>query len=126
MLSDYRILDFSDERGALCGQLLADLGADVLRIEPPGGSPMRRGVAWSLYARNCRSAVHDARTVELAAEADAVIAHGDSVGGIAFEALRARNPGLVWVSITPFGASGPKRDYAATDLIVQAAGGAMA
>ena len=41
MLADYRVLDFPDERGALCGQLLSDLGAQVLRIEPPGGSPMR-------------------------------------------------------------------------------------
>ena len=126
MLSDYRILDFTDERGALCGQLLADLGADVLRIEPPGGSPMRRGVAWSIYARNCRSRLLDADTAALAGEADAVIANGDAVAGLRFETLRASNPRLVWISITPFGATGPKRDYAATDLIVQAAGGAMA
>jgi len=126
MLSDYRVLDFTDERGALCGQVLADLGADVLRIEPAGGSPLRRGVAWSIHARNCRSRGLDARTAELAREADVVLAHGDAVAGLRFGEQRARSPRLVWVSITPFGASGPKRDYAATDLIVQAAAGAMA
>ena len=42
MLSPYRVLDLSDERGQLCGQILGDLGADVILIEPPGGSSARR------------------------------------------------------------------------------------
>jgi len=42
MLSPYRVLDLTDERGLLCGRILADLGADVLQIEPPGGSSARR------------------------------------------------------------------------------------
>ncbi|MEJ2087919.1 MAG: CoA transferase [Gammaproteobacteria bacterium] len=133
MLSDYRVLDLTDERGALCGQLLADLGADVLRIEPTGGSPMRSSAAWSIHARNCRSCVLDVEAPEnrtrherLAGEADLVLAHGDSAGELAFANLRERYSHLVWVAITPFGAAGPKSSYAATDLIVQAAGGAMA
>src|SRR5580765_1730075 len=80
MLSDYRVLDLADERGALCGQLLADLGAQVVRVEPPGGSPMRRGdgVAWGVYARNCSSVVleSDQHFHTLAADADLVIAPG--------------------------------------------------
>ena len=42
MLSPYRVLDLSDERGELCGMMLGDLGADVIRVEPPGGSKARR------------------------------------------------------------------------------------
>ena len=42
MLGPYRVLDLTDERGILCGKILADLGADVIQIEPPGGSPARR------------------------------------------------------------------------------------
>jgi crotonobetainyl-CoA:carnitine CoA-transferase CaiB-like acyl-CoA transferase len=42
MLSPYRVLDLTTERGMLCGQILGDLGADVIQIEPPGGSPARR------------------------------------------------------------------------------------
>src|SRR5262249_36272740 len=42
MLSPYRVLDLTTERGMFCGQLLGDLGADVIMIEPPGGSPARR------------------------------------------------------------------------------------
>ena len=42
MLSPYRVLDLTNERGLLCGQILGDLGADVIKIEPPGGSPARK------------------------------------------------------------------------------------
>ncbi len=135
MLSDYRVLDLTDERGALCGQLLADLGAQVIRVEPPGGSPMRsvkpRELMWQVYARNCESTVIDfdsaagkRRFETLAAQADLVIDNGS--GTLDAEQLYATNPRLVRVSITGFGSDGPKRDYLATDLIVQAASGSMA
>ena len=138
MLSRYRVLDLCDERGALCGQLLADLGAHVIRVEPPGGSPMRRALPdelmWRVYARNCDSLVLDlaastdrGRFESLARTADLVVdSNALERFGIGFEALRAHNPRLVTVSMTPFGNDGPKRDYHATDLIVQAASGAMA
>jgi len=136
VLSDYRVLDLSDERGALCGQLLADLGAQVLRIEPRAGSSMRsarpRELMWQVYARNCMSLVIDLETAAgrqefatLAAQADLVIDNGP-IPQLDIVAARARNPRLVQVSITAFGADGPKHDYQATDLIVQAASGAMA
>ncbi|HEY6598982.1 MAG TPA: CoA transferase, partial [Pseudomonadales bacterium] len=137
MLSDVRVLDLSDERGALCGQLLADLGADVIRIEPPGGSPMRTALPnelmWQVYARNCDSLVLDLassdgkrRFADAARDADLVIDNDQLRNfGIDVAALRASNPSLVHLSITAFG-DGPKRDYQATDLIAQAASGAMA
>jgi crotonobetainyl-CoA:carnitine CoA-transferase CaiB-like acyl-CoA transferase len=132
LLADVRVIDLSDERGALCGQLLGDLGADVLRVEPPGGSPMRGSALWAVHARNSGSVVLDlgreqdrARFAALAREADLVVESGNSAP-LDLDALRASNPRLIHVSITPFGRSGPKSGYVATDLIVQAAAGAMA
>ena len=68
MLSPYRVLDLSDERGLLCGHILAGLGADVVLVEPPGGSPARsapplygdapegeQSLYWAAYARDRRS-----------------------------------------------------------------------
>jgi crotonobetainyl-CoA:carnitine CoA-transferase CaiB-like acyl-CoA transferase len=149
MLSPYRVLDLSDERGLLCGQILADLGADVIAVEPPGGSRARRigpflrgdtdpegSLVWSAYARNKRSVALDLDGTEdrgaflrLAGGADFLI-ESDAPGamaarGLGYADLAARNPGLVYVSISPFGQDGPKAGYAATDLIVQAASGSL-
>ena len=75
MLSPYRVLDLTDEWGLLCGQILADLGADVIAVEPPGGSTARRlgpfaggeadperSLHWWAYARNKRSIALDLQT----------------------------------------------------------------
>jgi crotonobetainyl-CoA:carnitine CoA-transferase CaiB-like acyl-CoA transferase len=150
VLSPYRVLDLTDERGLACGSLLADLGADVVQVEPPGGSRARRlgpflkgedgverSLYWLAYARNKRSVVLDLREgsdrdrlLGLVEGADFLIESGGpgvmDGAGLGYEELAARNPSLVYVSITPFGPDGPKADYAATDLIVQAASGAMA
>jgi crotonobetainyl-CoA:carnitine CoA-transferase CaiB-like acyl-CoA transferase len=149
MLSPYRVLDLTDERGLACGMVLADLGADVIQVEPPGGSTARRvgpflkadadperSLYWCAYARNKRGVVLDLERAEgraelrrLAESADFLI-ESDAPGamaarGLGYEELAAVNPALVYVSITPFGQRGPKAHYAATDLIVQAASGGM-
>ena len=151
MLSDYRILDLTDDRGLIGGMILADLGADVIAIEPPAGNAARRrgpfadgsgsggiedSLVWQSYARGKRSVVLDlesdegrARFIDLARSADAVIESAD-VGamdalGIGYEALSEVNRGLVYAAITPFGSSGPKADWPATDLTVAAAAGPM-
>ena len=72
MLSPYRVLDLTTERGLLCGQMLADLGADVIKVEPPGGSSARnigpfykdaphpdRSLYWWAYNRNKRAITLD-------------------------------------------------------------------
>ena len=147
MLSPYRVLDLTNERGILCGQMLADLGADVIAIEPPGGNSARklgpfaddkrdpeRSLYWWAYARNKRSVTLDITTdagrdqlLQLAKGAHFLI-ESELPGrmaelGLGYEALAKVNPALVYVSISAFGQTGPKAGYAESDLIVEAAGG---
>lgn len=147
MLSPYRVLDLTHEHGLLCGQILADLGADVIQVEPPGGSPARdagpwlgeeRGredsLFWMAYARGKRSIALDLESPagretfeRLVAGADFLI-ESETPGRLAElelgrDALRVLQPGLIHVSITPFGSEGPKAAWQATDLTLMAAGG---
>ena len=124
MLSCYRVLDLTDPRAWLCGLVLAQLGAEVVTVEPPGGhdcSDLRP--AWrQAYLRGRilmeggRDEIHD-----LATGADAVIGSGPA--GIDLAALREADPGLVTVSITPWGETGPKAGWRSSDLVLAAAGG---
>lgn len=149
MLSPYRVLDLTTERGLLCGQILGDMGADVIKVEPPGGSPARRigpffedradpdrSLYWWSYNRNKRGITLDLETDEgralfkrLAASAHFLIeSHnpGYLAGlGLGYRELAAINPGLIYVSITPFGQEGPKSAYAESDLVILAAGGPL-
>ncbi len=149
MLAGLRVLDLTNERGLLCGQILADLGADVILIEPPGGCSARRlgpfhkderdperSLFFWAYARGKRGVVLDlesesgrARLRRLARNADFLI-ESEPPGrmrelGLDYESLARENPALVHVSISPFGQDGPKARYAATDLIVMASGGPL-
>jgi len=149
MLSPYRVLDCTDQRGLLCGQILADVGADVIHVEPPGGSPARRlgpfagdvvhpdrSLFWWAQTRNQRAVTLDLETAEgrdilcrLVAGAHFLI-ESDEPGamtarGLGPDALLAINPALVHVSITPFGDDGPKARWAASDLVLLAAGGPL-
>ena len=146
-LMGVRVLDMADESGAYCGKLLADMGADVIKLEPPGGTAMRRltphhgtiadpnrSVFFWHYNTNKRSIVLDLDAaddrdgfLQLAATADIVIetgAPGHLDGrGLGYAAMATRNPRTTLVSITPFGQTGPYRDFRASDLIAQALGG---
>jgi crotonobetainyl-CoA:carnitine CoA-transferase CaiB-like acyl-CoA transferase len=150
MLSPYRVLDLTDERGILCGQMLADLGAEVIAVEPPTvGSPARRlgpffrdqegpehSLFWWAFARGKLSVTLDLGQAEgvdllrrLAASADVLI-ESEAPGrldalGLGHEELARLNPGLVYVSVTPFGESGPRSGWAATDIVLWAAGGPL-
>jgi crotonobetainyl-CoA:carnitine CoA-transferase CaiB-like acyl-CoA transferase len=149
MLSPYRVLDLTTERGLLCGQILGDLGADVIKVEPPRGSPARRlgpfyqddphldgSLFWWAYNRNKRSITldltrSDGQTLlRRLVEGAHFFLESDTPGtlaqyGLGYDNLAAVNPGLVYVSISPFGQDGPKAAYADSDLIVLAAGGAL-
>ena len=136
--------------GPWAGQLLADLGADVIKIESPAGDETRRwGPPFVTYADGSRDAAYfhacnrgkrsiiadfttDAgrqRVQELVREADVVIENfrvGDLARhGLDAGSLRALNPRLVWCAITGFGQDGPYRDRPGYDLVVQAMGGIM-
>ncbi|MFN0090538.1 MAG: CoA transferase [Acidimicrobiales bacterium] len=126
MLSPYRVLDLTDRRGWLCGFLLAQLGADVALAEPPGGH--RRDAWHEAYNRGKRSviAADDGAVAALAAAADVVVASGGPEIAGRLEALRAANPRLVTVAITPYGSEGPKAHWPASDLTLFAASGQLA
>lgn len=136
-LSGYRVLDLTDERGLVAGRMLADLGADVVQVEPPGGAEARDGsLVFDAYAANKRGIVADLDSDEgrdlirdLAAEADFLIESADpgvmADRGLDWPDLRERNPRLVYVSITAFGRTGPKSGHAASDLTIWAAGGPL-
>ncbi len=149
-LTGLRILELADEKGQYCGKLLGDLGADVVKIEPRGGEATRavgpflddkphpdRSLSFWYYNTSKRSVCLNLETEDgrrlfrrLAETADVILetfppAYLTSLG-LDYEALRKDNPGLIFCSLTPFGQTGPWRDYASSDLGHMAAGGEMA
>ena len=149
MLEVYRILDLTDVRGQLGGMILADLGADVIRVEPPEGSQARlagpftedgvqgrRSLSFAAYNRNKRSiqldlATHEGRSrfLELVRGSDILMDSGPPAlleeVGLPFETLREVNPQLVQVRVTPYGNDGPRADLPAADLSIAAMSGQM-
>ncbi len=135
-LAEIRVLDLADESGELAGRLLADLGADVVRVEPAEGAASRqapplhdgRSLHFAYRNFNKRGMTFDAgRVRDLAGRADVLI-ESFGPGGLAERgldpvALRAANPGLVILSISDFGATGPYRDWVASDATLEAMGG---
>jgi crotonobetainyl-CoA:carnitine CoA-transferase CaiB-like acyl-CoA transferase len=148
LLEGYRVLEITQTPGGgFCGKFFADLGADVLKVEPregdparrrgpfPGGIPNHDASGLFLYLNtNKRGLTLDLDTAtgaeiaaHLAANADLVVEDhppGHLVErGLGFEALRAINPTIVLVSLTPYGQTGPKRHWKATPLTTYHAGG---
>lgn len=147
MLSPYRVLDLTDEKGLICGKTLGDLGADVIKIEPPGGhecrdlGPFYRDVPsgeesfyWFAYNANKRSITLNLEEADgqdlfrkLVEKADFVIesfapGYLDKLG-LGYGALSEINPRVILTSITPFGQTGPYRDFKTCDLVSMALGG---
>ncbi|HEY0423911.1 MAG TPA: CoA transferase, partial [Rhodopila sp.] len=149
-LAGLRILELADEKGQFCGKLLGDLGADVVKIEPPSGERCRhigpflddiphpeRSLSFWYYNTSKRGITLNLETADgqtlfgrLAAAADVILetfppGYLTSLG-FGYEALREANPGLILCALTPFGQTGPWRDYLSSDLLHMAAGGEMA
>ena len=138
MLSPYRILDLTDERANLTGLLLAQLGAEVIAVEPIGGvrsrslGPFRNdepGTESSLthwaWNRGKKSVIGGIPDIErLASTADIIVDCG-VFESLDLAALRAENPSLITITISSFGATGPKSDWLATDLTILASGGQL-
>ena len=132
VLEGVRVLDLSSGvAGPIAGMLLADHGADVIKVEPPGGDPMRGNPGYDVWLRGRRSAVLD---LQVAAERDAFLALVDTADvvlesfspgttarlGIDFATLSARNPVLVHCSITAYGPHDGHRDRPGYDALVAA------
>ena len=148
-LDHLRVLDLTNGLGQMCPRALGDLGADVIKVEPPEGDPTRRMAPFAgdepgperslrfIHAnRSKRSVVIDMDAPEgrdlvrsLAERSDILVEDrtpGYLAGlGLGFEKLRELNPALVYVSITPFGQTGPHAGYRGGDLITQSASGMM-
>jgi crotonobetainyl-CoA:carnitine CoA-transferase CaiB-like acyl-CoA transferase len=138
-LSGLRVVDCTVDRGELASRLLGDLGAEVVKVEPPGGSParrtapVRRGVSLAFALRNAgkRGVVldlTDAADVErfhdLLDHADVLVASDAEVApGLDARELADRHPHLVVGAVTPFGLDGPYADWVATDATLAASGG---
>ncbi|HXW84378.1 MAG TPA: CoA transferase [Candidatus Binataceae bacterium] len=149
LLQGFRVLDLTDEKGALSGKMFADMGAEVIKVEPPAGCSTRSippfledrpGPDRSLYAiayhagkksvtANLDSPDARALIEGLAGKSDFLVeshdlGYLDSIG-LGYDQLAKRNPRLIYTSIMPFGDKGPARDWRWADLITWAAGGAM-
>ena len=149
-LDGVRILDLTTELGHYAGKLLADLGADVIKVEPPAGDPSRaRAPYWRdqpgretslrfwYFNANKRSVTADLGQFdgrwllgELVKTADIVIESWTaaeraqlSEHGVDPDAYMEAQPALIWVSITGFGLDGPKAGWEVTDIVAQAAAG---
>jgi crotonobetainyl-CoA:carnitine CoA-transferase CaiB-like acyl-CoA transferase len=137
MLSPYRVLDLTDEHAQLAGLLLAQLGADVIAVEPPEGNPSRhlapfvddivgpdRSLHHIAYNRGKRSVRADrVDLAALAATADVLLHSGPL--DLDLDALRFTNPKLITIRISAFGDTGPKSEWLSSDLTIVAASGHM-
>src|SRR5216684_7055211 len=148
-LAGLRVLDLADYRGSLCSRLMADMGADVIKVEPPGGDAARRigpflddqphhdrSLFFWFYNLNKRALALDLSRragveilLRLARSADIVIesfAPGrlDEIG-LGWEILHRINPALILLSIAPFGQTGPFRDFVADDTVIAAQAGML-
>lgn len=144
-LDGLRVVELSHEHVAWAGKLLSDLGAEVVVVEPPGGSPQRshgpfledrpgpeRSLWWWNYNTGKRSVVadltSDAPTLgELIGNSD-ILLEAEAPGrladhGLDWERLSARNPRLIMVSVTPFGQASPRSGEPVTDLTLMAESG---
>ena len=149
-LEGLRVVEFTDELGSYCGRLLADLGAEVIKVEPPGGGRERHtppfyralapgpdtSLAFWVHNTSKKSIVLDLETADGQAQARALVLTADvvvednAVGymdahALGYASLRAQKPALVFTSITGFGQTGPHSSYGYSDIVGQAMAGVM-
>lgn len=149
MLSVYRVLDLCNEVGIFCGKIFADLGADVIKIEKPGGDPTRntgpfyhdiphpeKSLSWFAYNTSKKSITLNIETrqgqeifKELVKKADLVLESFPpgymSSLGLGYKELSKLNPSIIMTSITPFGQTGPYQNFKPSDLVLLAMGGLL-
>jgi len=148
-LQSLRVLDLADEKGMFCAKLLADMGADVIKVEPPGGDPARnigpflrdephperslyfwynntskRGITLNLESNDGQEIFR-----RLIGTTDTLVETFPpgylKKLTLDYATLKELNPRLIMTSITNFGQTGPYRDYESSDLVASALGGQM-
>jgi crotonobetainyl-CoA:carnitine CoA-transferase CaiB-like acyl-CoA transferase len=149
MLNHLRALDLTDDKGFLCGKILADLGVNVIKVERPGGDPSRyigpfwgdlpdpeKSIYWFAYNSNKKGITLDIEKTkgqeifkELVKTADFVIesfppGYMDKLG-LDYPYFQKIHKKLIWASITPFGLEGPYRDYKDSDIVVMGLSGTL-
>ncbi len=149
LLSGFRALDLTDEKGFVCGKILATLGVEVIKVERPGGDPARmippfagnrpdpeKSLYWLAFNTDKKSITLNIETDQgqdlfrrLVEKADFVLesfqpGYLDKLG-LGYEALNQVNPRIIMTSITPFGQKGPYAHYKGSELIASAMGGVL-
>jgi crotonobetainyl-CoA:carnitine CoA-transferase CaiB-like acyl-CoA transferase len=149
MLSHLRALDLTDDKGFLCGKILADLGVNVVKVERPEGDPSRniggfwgcapdprKSLYWFAYNSNKKGITLDiekprGREIfkQLATTADFIIesfppGYLDGLG-LGYDGISQISPKIIWASITPFGTEEPYRDYKGPDIVVMGMSGTL-
>jgi benzylsuccinate CoA-transferase BbsE subunit len=149
LLGGFRALDLTDEKGVVCGKILAALGVEVIKIEKPGGDPVRgippflhnapdpeKSLYWFAFNTDKRSITLNLEVSQgqdlfrkLVKRADFVLesfvpGYIDSLG-LGYEALRRVNPRIIMTSVTSFGQKGPYAQYKGSELIASALGGVL-
>lgn len=148
-LEGLRVIDLAGEKGAFCTKLFADLGADVIKVEKPGGDATRnigpfanddphqeKSLYFAYNNTNKRSVTLNLETVDGREIFEKLVNRSDVVVesynpgylaklGLDYSTLSRFNPGLVMVSITGFGQTGPYRDFKSPDIVTYAMGGLM-
>ena len=137
LLDGLTVVDLGDEVGQISGRILADLGARVIKVEPPGGDPLRRVpplaeggpdagtslrfLAWNLGKELITLDLADDELRSLVSEADVVVVSRTAGPPVPLD--RSLAPQAVWVSITPFGDDGPRSGWRGSDLTCMAGSG---
>lgn len=149
-LAGIHVLDLATSLGEMAGRLLADLGADVIKVEPPGGCEARgrppfdhssagssgQSLYWAALGLGKRSVVLDLEDPQDQASLREAVRSADVLvesfcpgvmdrRRLGYGALSQINPGLIYMSITPFGQRGPKAGWPATELTIEAASGRL-
>ncbi|WP_164478577.1 CaiB/BaiF CoA transferase family protein [Mycolicibacterium stellerae] len=143
-LSDLRVIDLTDGVAGVAGRVLADMGADVILVEPPGGAATRRqpplhrghGLRFATTHSNKRGVVIDLDSAQGPDRLLGLIDGADLVlesyppgylerRGVGPDTMRERHPGVVVTSVTDFGQTGPYRDYTANDAVLTAMSSAL-
>jgi len=140
-LADIDVIDFTQSiAGPVCTQMLGEMGAEVIKVEPPNGDafrPLMKGSLFSAYNNGKKSICVDLKTDEgqelltdLAAKADVLI-ESFRPGvldeyGLDYDSISADNPDIVYCSLSGYGQTGPNRSFPGYDPCIQAMSGLMA